>query len=87
MKKHQCTKDELGRFHSYGEEASIITYDYEAWHHHGVRHRLNGPALIYSSGYRIWYYYGQSFLNKEDWFNVMSPEDKKNVVWILDEIS
>jgi hypothetical protein len=28
---------------------------------HGLRHRINGPALLYQNGTRLWHQYGRKY--------------------------
>jgi hypothetical protein len=42
------------------QEYQVKVYDYKTeWYQNGERHRLDGPAVEYASGYKEWYQNGE----------------------------
>jgi len=68
----------------------------EVWVQNGKLHRLDGPAVIYSSGYHVWYQNGRK--HREDGpatqFNITDfeywldgeyyPQIKNDVLWRIE---
>jgi hypothetical protein len=54
------------------------------WWIDGIRHREDGPAIEWSNGKKFWYLNGYPY-SKEKWFNLLTPEQKYNYLWNLDE--
>jgi hypothetical protein len=54
------------------------------WYLDGKRHRVDGPAVIYSVGDKYWYLNGKNY-SYEEWFNKLTPEQQYNYLWNLDE--
>ncbi len=55
-------------------------------------HRIDGPAVdaFYehsSGGYHVIFYYinGTRFYSKEEWFEALTPEEKQNYIWNMNE--
>ncbi len=57
----------------------------------GLIHRTDGPAMICRSVERpdfveeIYFYYGKVYSSKEEWFAVLTPEEKCEAIWNLNE--
>jgi hypothetical protein len=46
------------------------------WWINGKRHREDGPAIISGGGYRMWYLDNEHY-TKEEWFEALTPEQQK----------
>ncbi len=53
------------------------------WFVNGIRHREDGPAVIFSNGSKYWWLNGWSYF-QEEWFNVLTPEQKEKFIWNMD---
>ncbi len=49
----------------------------------GKLHRSNGPALIYYTGLKSisYFYLGTEYKKKEEWFQVLTTEEKRQALW------
>ena len=54
--------------------ASEFTDGYKSWYKEGKRHRLNGPAVIYSSGAEAYWIDGMRYLKEK--FNEICNKNK-----------
>lgn len=52
------------------------------WFLNGKLHRIDGPAIEYKNGDKLWYLNGVPY-PQEEWFNLLTDEDKLNAVWNL----
>jgi hypothetical protein len=52
------------------------------WHLNGQRHRIDGPAIEYANGYKSWYLNGTKY-SQEEWFEMLSEENKLEMIWNL----
>ena len=52
------------KFNTKDKRFRISVNEYQAWWQNGERHRLNGPAVIYSDGSKSWYQNGR-FIRSE----------------------
>jgi hypothetical protein len=58
---------------------------YKAWYINGEKHRVDGPAVEFHDGRKAWYLNDKYFINKEEWFKALTPEQQYNYLWNLDE--
>lgn len=50
------------------------------------RHRIDGPAITCKkSNLNSWYINNVEFLTKEEWFAALTPKQKENYIWNLNE--
>lgn len=54
------------------------------WYENGKVHRKDGPAIIYYTGERRWYFDG-SISSKEEVFEKLTDEERDKVIWNMDE--
>jgi hypothetical protein len=52
------------------------------WWFNGKKHREDGPAIEDSNGHKAWYLNGINY-SQEEWFELLSEEDKLNAIWNL----
>lgn len=69
-----------GKLHREDGPALILYDGTMQWYQHGVLHRTNGPARIYSSNFQEYYLYGKRY-DKEEWFEALTKEEKKKVIY------
>lgn len=50
----------------------------------GKLHREDGPAIIYNSGLKKWYFQGEN-ISPQELFDKLTSEQKERVIWNLDE--
>jgi hypothetical protein len=74
-----------GYFHRENEPAIELNDGYKAWYLNGLRHREDGPAIIYADGRQSWCLNDKQYSSKEEWFQKLTPEQKLNYLWTLNE--
>jgi hypothetical protein len=73
--KRWINKDgELHRLYGPAIEYSSGT---KFWYQNGKLHRIGGPAIEYTGGGKFWYIRDKFYLNKEDFFNALTDEEKE----------
>lgn len=67
---------------SYRGLSSMVEYNSgnKAWYYNGARHRVDGPAYIFSSGAKLWYQYGKC--HRLDGPAVENADEKTNAWWV-----
>jgi hypothetical protein len=63
----------------------VDQYGNKFWELNGEFHRVDGPAIEYSFGIKIWYLHGLQYSTKEEWFKALTPEQQYNYLWNLNE--
>ncbi len=58
---------------------------YKWYYQHGKPHCSNQAAIIHPAGLHSYYYLGKKYENKESWFKALTIEERREVVWSLDE--
>ncbi len=60
----------------------------QKYYYNDLLHRNDGPARVWSisSGKGDWWYHGEYFASKEEWFEALTPTEKQSVIWFFDEI-
>ena len=75
----KCTYCHLGH-HSYnGKPAIKYKNGTRKWLHHGLRHRLDGPAVYFATGDKEWWISGANYTERE-WKKEISSRSKKNEI-------
>ncbi len=69
---------------------ALKTYDgFELWVQNKRLHRSDGPAINMQAAqyYQLynWWYDGIGFKSFEDWFEVLTPEEKRKIIWRMEE--
>jgi hypothetical protein len=54
----------------------------KVWYLNGKLHRIDGPAIEFANGYKSWYLNGTKY-SQEEWFEMLSDEDKEKAIWNL----
>jgi hypothetical protein len=52
------------------------------WYFEGKLHRVDGPAFESIYGTKAWYLNGIKY-SQEEWFEMLSDEDKEKAIWNL----
>jgi len=54
------TRNDKGELHSFNGNPSVKSdYGFKEWHKMGKWHKLDGPAIIQSTGEKYWFYEGK----------------------------
>ncbi len=79
--------DKNMRFHREDGPAWDSSVSFQ-WYVNGESHRNDGPALIYKDvEHFMWAYNGRELFSKEEWFECLTPEEKQNYIWNMNESS
>jgi hypothetical protein len=54
------------------------------WWQNGKLHRIGGPAIQWSNGKKFWYLGGIVYVNREDFFNELTDEEKEVALYSRD---
>jgi hypothetical protein len=71
-----------GKFHRLDGPAIEYYNGNKVWYLNNKRHRVGGPAVEFSNGHKKWYLNGINY-SQEEWFELLSEEDKLNAIWNL----
>ena len=61
--------DKKGKLHRNFGPAEIIP-GYQCWYQHGFEHRLDGPAVTFASGKKMYYIFGMEYDEEQYWKEV-----------------
>jgi hypothetical protein len=76
--------NEENQLHSHNDEPGLITpLNSKYWFNNGKVHRTSGPAIIYSTGIREWFLYGNSVINSKIFKIVAGLTDEDMTMLIL----
>lgn len=73
--------------HREDEPAVVCDNGTQYWLEHGIRHRLDGPAIIYGNHRKIYYFSGKLFETAEEFYSFPDViKHPKNILKKLNEI-
>ena len=74
-----------GEKHRVDGPAIEYTDGSKTWYLNNKLHRVDGPAVEWKDGSKGWYLNDKYFINQEEWFKALTPEQQYNYLWNLDE--
>ena len=69
------------KYHREDGPAMIWKDGSTAWCLNNLIHRDDGPALEYDNGHKGWFFHGERFETKEEWFQVLTEEQKVKALY------
>jgi hypothetical protein len=74
-----------GKLHREDGPALEYCEGIKAWYINGKRHRTDGPAIERTDGSIEWWLDNKWYSTKDEWFNLLTPEQQYDYLWKLDE--